>query len=109
MMKMNFFYALCLFTGLGCSNQRAEEEAQAEAARVRSAIAGELHAGSSEAEIKLFGDRHSWHFSFDEDQARFRANVYTTPENTHDVLVFLYVNGKRELVRSEVKIARTSL
>lgn len=108
-MKTNFFYAFCLSTGLGCSNQQAEAEAQAEAARVRGLIASELQVGRSEAEIKVFGERHSWHFRFDEGQARFRANVYTTPENTHDVLVFLYVNGKREFVRSEVKIARTSL
>jgi hypothetical protein len=107
-MKPNFLYALCLMTGLACSNKEAETKAQAEAEKARGAIAAELHVNSSAADIKAFGDRHGWHFSFDEDQARFRANVYTTPENTHNVLVFVYVNGKRELVRSEVKIARTA-
>lgn len=108
-MKSKFFYAVCLAAGLGCSDKGAEAKAQAEAANARQAIAAELHVGSSAAEIKAFGDRHGWSFGFDEDQARFDAKIYTAPEHTHDVLVALYVNGKRELVRSEVKIARTSL
>jgi hypothetical protein len=108
-MKPKFFYALCLAAGLGCSNQEAETKAQTEAQKARQAIAAELHIGSSAAEIKDFGDRHHWTFGFDEDQARFDANIYTAPGNTHDVLVALYVNEKRELIRSEVKIARTSL
>lgn len=107
-MKPNFLYALCLVAGLGCSNKEAEAKAQAEAEKARRAIAAELHVGSSAAEIKAFGDRHGWSFGFDEDQERFDANIYTAPENTHDVMVALYVNGKRELVRSEVKIARTA-
>jgi hypothetical protein len=108
-MRSTSFYALCLAAALGCSNQEAETKAQAEAQKARQAIAAELHVGSSATDIKVFGDRHSWRFSFDEDQARFRSNVYTTAGNTHNVLVFLYVNPKREFVRSEVKIARTSL
>ncbi len=107
-MKLKLIYAVCLLAVLNCSNKEAETKAQAAAERARRAIASELHVGSSAAEIKAFGDRHGWSFGFDEDQARFDANIYTAPENTHDVLVALYVNGKREFVRSEVKIARTS-
>jgi hypothetical protein len=65
--------------------------------------------GSSATEIDAFGDRHRWSLIFDEDLATFRSNIYEASENTHDVIVILHVDGKRELVRSEVKVVRTSL
>lgn len=89
-------------------DETASARAQAEAQKARSSIAAELRPGSSAAEIKEFGDRHDWRFAFDAEQGRFRANIYTTQRNTHDVLVFIHVNAKREFVAADVEIAETA-
>lgn len=109
-MRGAFTYILCLPFVLGCwcTDEAAAARAQAEAQKARSSIAAELRPGSSAAEIKEFGDRHHWEFGFDADQGQSRANIYTTQRNTHDVLVFIHVNAKREFVAAEVEVAETA-
>jgi len=91
----------------GCLDSGVDARARVEAEKARRAIASELHAGSSGAEIEGFFRRHGWPFDFDETDQRFRSDVYRAPEKTHTVMLYIYVNRKRELVRSDVQVAIT--
>lgn len=100
---------LWLLLTVGCMDPNAATKAEKEAEKARKLIATELHVGSSAEQIADFGRRHGWSFRFDDFQQRFYTNIYRAPENTHAVAVYVYVNEQRQLVRSEVKIARAAL
>jgi hypothetical protein len=98
---------VCVLLSVGCLSNAAETRAKSEAERAKQIITSELRAGSSESEIVDFFRRHRWPFDFDDFDNRFRSDMYRAPEKTHTVMVYVYVNERREFVRSDVEVAVT--
>jgi len=108
-MSRRLFLHFWLVLASACADKRSELRAQAEAEKARHAIAAELTVGDSQSKIEEFFRRHGWLFDFDQFLVCFRAVVYRAPEKTHQVTAYIYVNGKRQLVRTEVDVAVTFL
>lgn len=102
------FCQLWTVLGAGCTSG-PDARAHAEAEKAKRLIAVELRVGSSGSEIEKFFNRHGWPFDYDESERRFRSDVYRAPERTHTVMVYIYVDKKREFVRSDVQVDITFL
>jgi hypothetical protein len=106
-MTRRLFGLIWALLSVSCLSKTVEASANHEAEMAKRVIASELRTGSSESEIVEFFRRHRWPFDFDSFEQRFRSDVYRAPEKTHTVMVYVYVNEKREFVRSDVEVAVT--
>lgn len=104
MRRRKFFQLVSLSLVSSACDSGSEARAQAEAEKARRTIVKELKVGSPEAEVVEFFKRHGWKFYFDDSDARFVGEVYRSREKSHVVTAYIYVNAKKELVRSDVRI-----
>jgi len=104
------FSLICLFAQIGCNPARLNDErASVEAGRARKEIAKELRVGSPQSDVLNFLKRRAWLFDFDGFQRRFVGVVYRSPDRTHVVTAYIYLDEQEKMTHAEVEIAVKAL
>ena len=93
----------CLMTAAACSGEKPTTTS----AQVRAAINEELAVGASAADIEGFFKRHDIEFGWNRFNESYEGIIREVAP-FHGISIFIYVDDKRQLVRSEVQDSYTA-
>jgi len=101
-------FALAVYSGVFFHLSK-DPIAQQQQARTQSALAAQLHTGDPPEQITRFFSAQKLEYTYDSIERRYRAQVYQSADNAHNVVIEIWVDESGRFLRGEVSDEQTFL